>query len=81
MRNTTTRRSVCASKSMRRSTPAIAADLRSKMDNLAQVSQGAFTRMYQEAAEQGPMGGAAGEDSVDDDDVVDAEIIDEGDEA
>ena len=57
-------------------------DLRSKMDELAQVSQGAFTRMYQEAAEQAQATGAeAGEAAADDDEVVDAEIIDEDDES
>ena len=57
-------------------------DLRSKMDELAQVSQGAFTRMYQEAAEQAQATGAdAGDAAADDDEVVDAEIIDEDDES
>ncbi|MGH8912869.1 MAG: molecular chaperone DnaK [Acidimicrobiia bacterium] len=57
-------------------------DLRSKMDHLGQVSQGAFTRMYQEAAEQSQAGdGPVEGEVVDDDEVVDAEIIDEGDEA
>jgi len=57
-------------------------DLRSKMEHLAQVSQGAFTRMYQEAAQQAQAaGGDAGTgEPASDDDVVDAEIIDEGDE-
>ena len=57
-------------------------DLRSKMEHLAQVSQGAFTRMYQEAAQQAQAaGGDAGtSEPASDDDVVDAEIIDEGDE-
>ncbi len=58
-------------------------DLRSKMEHLAQVSQGAFTRMYQEAAEQAQASGAgqATEGVTDDEEVVDAEIIDEGDES
>src|SRR5690606_1958014 len=55
-------------------------DLRSKMEHLAQVSQGAFTRMYQEAAEQAQAAGGGGSESESDEDVVDAEIIDEGDE-
>jgi molecular chaperone DnaK len=57
-------------------------DLRSKMEHLATVSQGAFTRMYEQAAsEQASAGGPVEGDVVDDDDVVDAEIIDEGDES
>jgi molecular chaperone DnaK len=55
-------------------------DLRSKMEHLAQVSQGAFTRMYQEAAEQTQAAGGGAPESESDEDVVDAEIIDEGDE-
>jgi molecular chaperone DnaK len=54
-------------------------DLRSRMEQLAQVSQGAFTRMYQEAAQQAPAAGS-GPESDSDEDVVDAEIIDEGDD-
>lgn len=57
-------------------------DLRSKMEHLAQASQGAFTRMYQEAAQQGQAtGGGTTEQAADDEEVVDAEIIDEGDES
>lgn len=58
-------------------------DLRSKMESLAQVSQGAFTRMYQEAADQAQATGTgqATQDVADDEEVVDAEIIDEGDES
>lgn len=57
-------------------------DLRSKMEHLATVSQGAFTRMYEQAAaNQASAGGPVEGDVVDDDDVVDAEIIDEGDES
>jgi molecular chaperone DnaK len=53
-------------------------ELRTKMEHLAEVSQGAFARMYQEAAEQAQ---ATGEGTADnDDDVVDAEIVDEGDD-
>lgn len=55
------------------------ADLRSKIEHLAQVSQGAFTRMYQEAAQEAQAAGEPGQ--ADDEDIVDAEIIDEGDEA
>ena len=50
-------------------------DLRTKMESLAQVSQGAFTRMYQQAAAEGQAGPTAGDS--DDEEVVDAEIIDE----
>jgi molecular chaperone DnaK len=56
-------------------------ELRSKMEELAKVSQGAFTRMYQETAQQGQAAGGPVEGEVDDDEVVDAEIIDEGDES
>ncbi|HJR92187.1 MAG TPA: molecular chaperone DnaK [Acidimicrobiia bacterium] len=56
-------------------------DLRSKMENLASVSQGAFSRMYQDAAQQAPAGGPVEGETVDDDEVVDAEIIDEGEES
>jgi molecular chaperone DnaK len=55
------------------------ATLRSRIEALVTASQGAFTRMYQEAASQsgaGTGGGAEGSD----DDVVEAEIVDEGDE-
>ncbi|MGH8928304.1 MAG: Hsp70 family protein, partial [Acidimicrobiia bacterium] len=53
--------------------------LRSKIDALVAVSQGAFSRMYQEASQQqASSGGAAGAGSSDDD-VVEAEIVDEGD--
>ncbi|HJU52036.1 MAG TPA: molecular chaperone DnaK [Acidimicrobiia bacterium] len=54
------------------------ATLRSRIEALVTASQGAFTRMYQEAASQ-PGAGAAGEGQSDDD-VVEAEIVDEGDE-
>ncbi|HEX2153257.1 MAG TPA: molecular chaperone DnaK [Acidimicrobiia bacterium] len=56
-------------------------ELRSKMEELAKVSQGAFTRMYQETAQQGQAAGGPVEGEVGDDEVVDAEIIDEGDES
>ncbi|HKZ18717.1 MAG TPA: molecular chaperone DnaK [Acidimicrobiia bacterium] len=54
------------------------ATLRSRIEALVTSSQGAFTRMYQEAASQ-PGAGATSE-GVSDDDVVEAEIVDEGDE-
>jgi molecular chaperone DnaK len=57
--------------------------LQAKMDALVEASQNAFTRVYQEAAaaesDEGMPGESAGE-SDDDDDIVEAEIIDEGDE-
>ena len=56
-------------------------DIRSKMENLAQVSQGAFTRMYQEAAQEAQASGVTDNGGDDDDEVVDAEIIDEDDES
>jgi molecular chaperone DnaK len=53
--------------------------LRSKIDALINASQGAFSRMYQEAAQAGSTGQAAGAaDGGNDDDVVEAEIVDEG---
>ncbi|MEX0666808.1 MAG: Hsp70 family protein, partial [Acidimicrobiia bacterium] len=61
-------------------TTADAATLRSKIDALVTVSQGAFSRMYQESSQQqAAAGSAAGGGS--DDDVVEAEIVDEGDQA
>jgi molecular chaperone DnaK len=55
------------------------AALRSRIEALVTASQGAFSRMYQEAASS--QAGAAGAGaSQNDDDVVEAEIIDEGDE-
>ncbi len=54
------------------------ATLRSRIEALVTASQGAFTRMYQEAASQ--PGAGAGSEGASDDDVVEAEIVDEGDE-
>jgi molecular chaperone DnaK len=57
-----------------------AASLRAKIDSLVTVSQGAFSRMYQESSQQqSAAGGAASGGS--DDDVVEAEIVDEGGQA
>ncbi|HUO46983.1 MAG TPA: molecular chaperone DnaK [Acidimicrobiia bacterium] len=53
------------------------AELRSKIDALVSASQGAFTRMYQESAEASTGAGESGSD----DDVVEAEIVDEGESA
>ncbi len=55
------------------------ADVRSKMEALIEVSQGAFTRAYQEAAQQNQAasGGAA---ESEDEEIVEAEIVDEDDE-
>ncbi|HEX2420468.1 MAG TPA: Hsp70 family protein, partial [Acidimicrobiia bacterium] len=55
------------------------ATLRSRIEALVTASQGAFTRMYQEAASQ-PGAGTGGGAEGSDDDVVEAEIVDEGDE-
>lgn len=53
------------------------AELRSKMEALVTASQGAFSRMYQEAASsQAPAG-----ESESEEDVVEAEIVDEGESA
>ncbi len=56
-------------------------EIRSKIESLMQTSQGAFTRVYQEAA-AGQAGGETpvGEPVEDAEDIVEAEIIDEGDE-
>ena len=52
-------------------------ELRNKIEALVTASQGAFSRMYQEAAQSGQ--GAGGTTADSDEDVVEAEIIDEGD--
>jgi molecular chaperone DnaK len=49
------------------------ADIRTKMEALIAASQGAFSRMYQEAGQTAQAGGGGS-----DDDVVEAEIVDEG---
>ncbi len=59
-----------------------AAEVRAKMEALIEVSQGAFTRAYQEAAEQsqaaaGGAGAGGGSATTDDDDIVEAEIVDD----
>jgi molecular chaperone DnaK len=55
-------------------------ELRSKMDALIQASQAMATRLYQEAAaEQGPAGADAGAGD-EDEDIVEAEIIEDDDE-
>ena len=53
-------------------------DLRAKMDALVEASQGAFTRVYQEAAQQAQAGAGGGQPVEDDEDIVEAEIVDEG---
>ncbi len=55
-------------------------DLREKMDALLQASQAMATRLYQQAAAEQSQGEAE-ETEPDDEDVVEAEIIDEEDEA
>ena len=55
-------------------------DLREKMDALLQASQAMATRLYQQAAAEQSQGEAE-EAEPDDEDVVEAEIIDEEDEA
>ncbi|HEX5671513.1 MAG TPA: molecular chaperone DnaK, partial [Acidimicrobiia bacterium] len=49
-------------------------ELRAKIESLVTASQGAFSRMYQEAAQSGQAGTGG---NASDDDVVEAEIIDE----
>ncbi len=61
-------------------TSADTSSLRSKIDSLVSVSQSAFSRMYEESSQQqAAPGGATGGGS--DDDVVEAEIVDGGDQA
>ena len=55
-------------------------DMREKMDALLQASQAMATRLYQQAAEEQSQGEGEGAEP-DDEDVVEAEIIDEEDEA
>jgi molecular chaperone DnaK len=55
-------------------------ELRTKIEALVTASQAAFSRMYQEAAQSG-QAGAGDSASSTDDDVVEAEIIDEGEQA
>ncbi len=56
-------------------------EIQSKMDALVEASQNAFTRVYQEAAEaaESEPGAPTGE-SGEDEDIVEAEIVDEGDD-
>ena len=51
--------------------------VRSKMEELIKASQAMATRLYQQAAEAQAEAGAEGNDLGDDDDVVEAEIVDE----
>ncbi len=56
-------------------------EIRSKMDAVIEASQGAFTRVYQEAAAQAEaQGGTGDDDAASDEDIVEAEIVDEGDD-
>jgi molecular chaperone DnaK len=54
-------------------------EIRTQMDELIQASQAMATRLYEQAAQQAPAGGS--EPEADDDDVVEAEIIEDDDEA
>jgi len=57
-------------------------EIRSKMDELVQASQAMATRLYEQAAQQSQAAGATDEDvGADDDDVVEAEIIDDDEDA
>jgi molecular chaperone DnaK len=55
-------------------------EIRAKIEALVTASQGAFSRMYQEASSSG-QAGAGGNATSSDDDVVEAEIIDEGEQS
>jgi molecular chaperone DnaK len=54
-------------------------EIRTRMDELIQASQAMATRLYEQAAQQAPAGD--GEPEAEDDDVVEAEIIEDDDEA
>ena len=57
-------------------------EIRSKMDELIQASQAMATRLYEQAAQQSQAAGEGDEDSgSDDDDVVEAEIIEDDEDA
>ncbi|HXV72448.1 MAG TPA: molecular chaperone DnaK [Acidimicrobiia bacterium] len=55
-------------------------EIRSKMDELVSASQAMATRLYQQASAQQQTGASDGDTSTDDDDVVEAEIVDDEDE-
>ena len=52
-------------------------EIRSRMDELVTASQAMATRLYQQQAAASDQGAGAGSEEVGDDDVVEAEIIDE----
>jgi molecular chaperone DnaK len=56
-------------------------ELRAKIEALVTASQGAFSRMYQEASSSSGQAGAGDNATSSDDDVVEAEIIDEGEQS
>jgi molecular chaperone DnaK len=57
-------------------------EIRSRMDELVQASQAMATRLYEQAAQQSQAAGAGDEDAgSDDDDVVEAEIIEDDEDA
>jgi molecular chaperone DnaK len=57
-------------------------EIRTRMDELVQASQAMATRLYEQAAQQSQAAGAAdGDAGADEDDVVEAEIIEDDDEA
>ena len=56
-------------------------DLRSKMDALVTASQSLAQRLYQQQAEQAQQTAGASDQEASDEDVVEAEIIDEGEES
>jgi molecular chaperone DnaK len=55
-------------------------EIRSKMDELVSASQAMATRLYQQAAAEQQAGASDGDGSADDDEVVEAEIVDDEDE-
>jgi molecular chaperone DnaK len=56
-------------------------DLRAKIDATVQASQALAQRIYQQAEAEAPAGEPTGEAAADDEDIVEAEIVDEGDDA
>jgi molecular chaperone DnaK len=58
-----------------------ASAIRPKMEGLITASQAMATRLYQQAAQAQAAGGGATGDTSDDEDVVEAEIVDEGESA
>ncbi len=59
---------------------AAAEEIRAKMDELVSASQAMATRLYQQAAAEQQAGAAGSDETAEDDEVVEAEIVDDEDE-